>query len=1022
MVIYPLIIFIIYISKIIKTSFIDQENNKNKLNINNSKSNLFVNELIIGKNNISNYNDNLYLEVEKINQRKIEEKPNDNENKTEDENALIFILKYLFRELHKNMNTTNEEDYNKLEELLNIFIDKRIKMFKFNPNCFNLINSSYNAIIDEYELPRKEFLNELLLNLFINKNDFISFNKCLQKSELFNRLTENGTSNFHPFYFFSLANKLNNNSYLTELKKSTLLEKNYFYYGICLLEPGNVNDNDKYCNETDYLNIIKLIQNFEYSINETTFETFRLKNKNDYFSKNEIFVDMIPFLILLIPLIIRIITLVCEKKINKKQKKGTIIPLEKDNNPLDSSDEDNDIIIKSFESSQKKNNKENDFKAYTPNLYKLFNDIFNFTNNLKELFNLNDKTFNNNIGLSYSNALIGISIFLTIIGQTYFALYNLPIKIFGIWSFYDSISQFIYIPIFIGLRYSPRVLFSCSGYTLAFKYLSFIEKKPGYHFAKFILLQIYKYFLLILIILFTKYSLYHIKIMMSENIPSWEIFLKKVLQKPESKTKIFLNFITFKILDIKMDHDRLSQDIFSYFWIPLNEIFFFIFGTILILLGYTCRIRIDYAIIALIILLYSGKIIYYYEYYYHKEKIYTTLYYYMFEYGKLMLNPLFNLPYFLIGIYFGLINYSIQRGISESDRSNDYSRIYNTKKKKKNNDKESLALLDCKVYKTNTNENNDNADIRKSINIDDDDDEEDNNKNKRLSKDVELQKLDDKPMLYRTSTSKSTGNIKNNNFPNLNNYKSLFGPFGEDNQEAENILSEEGDSNDSLIPSINSLEEMPFLAVPIKIKSLVRKTIKNRIYFFILLLFFLIICMFITSHYFFIWKYADISFSDKEQNKDEFIKRLSLEEVIPNKILNCFYLIDIELVIIFSQFILFYLYMRGHETLINGFFSHIYWSFFNRIYFSFILVINIVILYNFYDSDNIIKLNLYTIYLYSFVNIVIIFIIMIICYIYLEFPLKKLFKYYIRKYEIKEETEDDEDEKNELSCYKFENI
>ena len=346
MVIYPLIIFI-YISKIIKTSFIDQENNKNKLNINNSKSNLFVNKLIIGKNNISNYNDNLYLEVEKVNQRKIEEKPNDNENKTEDENALIFILKYLLRELHKNLNTTNEEDYKKLEELLDIFIDKRIKMFHLNPNCFNLINSSYNAIIDENELPRKEFLNELLLNLFINKNDFISFDKCLQKSELFHKLTEgNETSNFHPFYFFSLANKLNNNSYLTELKKSTLLEKNYFYYGICLIEPGNVNDNDKYCNETDYLMLIKLIQNFEYSINETTFETFRLKNKNDYFSKNEIFVDMIPFLILLIPSIIRIISLLCKKKKNKKQKKGTIIPLNKDNNnPLDSSDEDNDITL-----------------------------------------------------------------------------------------------------------------------------------------------------------------------------------------------------------------------------------------------------------------------------------------------------------------------------------------------------------------------------------------------------------------------------------------------------------------------------------------------------------------------------------------------------------------------------------------------------------------------------------------------------------------------------------------------------
>ena len=168
--------------------------------------------------------------------------------------------------------------------------------------------------------------------------------------------------------------------------------------------------------------------------------------------------------------------------------------------------------------------------------------------------------------------------------------------------------------------------------------------------------------------------------------------------------------------------------------------------------------------------------------------------------------------------------------------------------------------------------------------------------------------------------------------------------------------------------------------------------------------------MFIFAHYFFIWKYSNIDFSDKNQNKEELIKRLSLEEVIPNKELNCFYLIDIELFIFITHFILFYLYMRGHETIINGFFSHIYWSFSNKIYFSFILIINPIILYHFYESDSIIKLNAYTIYLYSCINIAIIFIIMIIFFIYLELPLKKLFKYYIRKYEINEKNEDDEDE------------
>ena len=1006
MIIFPLIIFT-YIIKLIKSSFNNQENINNNLIYNKSQSNFFLNDINIEKYLLNNYYNNLNLEIKKIIQRKLQE------NQSEEGNVLGEILYWILDILNTTIinkinitkiNTTDEElkHYNNIAKLLNSFVDKRINKFYLNKNCFKLLNYSYNAIMDDDYLLKKEFINEVILNIFLDKNDFISFDKCIQRSELFYTLTkEKESSNFHPIYFFSLINNLNNNnSNFNELKKTTLLEKNYFYYGICLLESDQLNKNNNalYCNEKDYLQLIKIILYIAYSLDDVIFETFKLKDKKDYFSKKDIFLDMIPFSILSIPLFIRIVLFVCKNKIIKKKRKGTIIPLNKDSLPS-SSNEDNDLILKTNtnESSVEKSNEESEFQIYIPNWYKLFKNIFNFEKNFKELFNLSDKNLINNLGLSYTNALTGISMILAVFGQTFFILFNLPIKIFGIWSFYNIIFSPFYIILFIGLRYSPRVIFSCTGYTLSYKYLSFIAKKPTYYFGKFILLQNYKYFILIIVILFTKYSLYHLKILATENIPSWEIFLKKVLQKPESKIKIFLNFITFKILDIKIEKDRLSQDIFSYFWIPLNEIFFFIFGTILISLGYSYRIRIDYAIIILIILLYAGKIIYYYVYYNHKEEIYTTLYYYMFEYGKLMLNPLFNLSYFLIGMYFGLINYSIQRGINESDRNSDYSKIYNIKE---NNNKEDFALLETKPYKSNTNKNN--VFFPNSIIIDDEAEEIYDNKSAKFGKDVI--KLENNSEIRKNKKNKSTGMGKNNS-PNMDNYKGIF---EEDNHLTDNISLEERDTNTSI--NSNNIEEMPFLFAPNKIKIFMRKTIKNSFYIVILIFFMIIICIFIFAHYLFIWKYSDIDFPDKNQNKAEFIKRLSLQDVIPNKTLNCFYLIDIELVIFFFQFILFYLYMRGHEAIINGFFSHSYWPFFNKIYFSFILLINPIILYNFYESDNTIKLNTYTIYLYSFINIVIIFVFMIICYIYLELPLKKLFKYYIRKYEINEENKEDEDE------------
>ena len=198
--------------------------------------------------------------------------------------------------------------------------------------------------------------------------------------------------------------------------------------------------------------------------------------------------------------------------------------------------------------------------------------------------------------------------------------------------------------------------------------------------------------------------------------------------------------------------------------------FFFIFGTILISLGHSCKIRIDYGIIALTILLYLGKIIYYYAYYHHKEKIYTTLYYYMFEYGKLMLNPLFNLPSFLIGMYFGLINYSIQRGISESNRDSDYSRICNNKD---NEYEQKLTYKNTnRIFKANTDDDNDFA--RESINLDDEEEEIDGKKGGKIIKsNTELQKLEvlKKERLFKYGINKTKFKTSEDKF---NNFKEDF--------------------------------------------------------------------------------------------------------------------------------------------------------------------------------------------------------------------------------------------------------
>ena len=90
------------------------------------------------------------------------------------------------------------------------------------------------------------------------------------------------------------------------------------------------------------------------------------------------------------------------------------------------------------------------------------------------------------------------------------------------------------------------------------------------------------------------------------------------------------------------------------------------------------------------------------------------------------------------------------------------------------------------------------------------------------------------------------------------------------------------------------------------------------------------------------------------------------------------------------NWVFFFSYFKGGQ--INDFLSHIYWSFFIKSYFSYSLVSGLVILYIIYQSESVIKVSLYTIYLYSLISSFLIFIAVIIFYSCYEYPLRKIFK------------------------------
>ena len=225
--------------------------------------------------------------------------------------------------------------------------------------------------------------------------------------------------------------------------------------------------------------------------------------QKEYFKWYEIFIQLIPFLffgiiafiIIFGNLIIYIINCCC----NKKKKKNENIQIEDDD-------------IKNFDSKNKSINKEEKNKKNNKKIIDFFK-CFDVIENGKELFNfsLNSTIYNKDSGLNYIRGLMGLSMIFVLIGFTFIVLYNSPIKESSphhITEFFDG-NFHLNIIVTIGIRYSPRIIISCSGYLFVYKYISYLNKNYFKNNEsiiklcfKFISYQTHKYLLFIFLLLF----------------------------------------------------------------------------------------------------------------------------------------------------------------------------------------------------------------------------------------------------------------------------------------------------------------------------------------------------------------------------------------------------------------------------------------------------------------------------------------------------------------------------------------
>ena len=863
------------------------------------------------------------------------------------------------------------DDYVKLlvqmtKGFVRVFFERNQDSIILTEECKDLINYAILGNISLTNEPNLSkdfsqfFIYKLLIDTTKSSNDLLDYDTCLKKPILlesinidFETLEKYGLILTYVIATVDGTAKDNKD----EFKTNTEIESNYYVSTMCL--PQGINNgynkakNGKYlhCTKEDYGNIIKYILSIITNVTSTEIIAIPIKKNliDEKFNGWQIgLVRMIPFYLFMIPFIFYIIILLFKKK-QKKIKKS-------DKNNIDNN-ASNIINIK--------NNNNSKFII-------LINEFFNLENNANELFNFTtEKTnFNNVSRLLYTGGIMGICIILTILGQIYLILFNLPMKDFGLSHFYQLFMSPFYLFVFAGLRYSPRIIFSCSGFTLSLKYLSFLERESNnflIKFIKFLCRQLHKYFMLLLVLFFMRYSYYHLEIYSFDLKPITELFRECVLKIPKEMFDFILSLLCINSFKINKMDSRVRHYLTDYLWIAFNEIVFFIVGTILITIGYQYKLRIDILIIILILILYIGKIIFYIIWFNLSNGIYTTLYYYLFDYGEFMLNPIFNLIYYLIGMYFGLINYNT--GII--DEKDDMYGFFH---------KEDTKKIDGSFYKKHKTFISDNLKDIKDIN---------DNKNKNRRKSFEIKKGKSKSEIF-INNKKKFNDINDSKINNKNE-----------------ISINSSNTQNYLTDFEKELRSKPFLTIPFKIKEWHTK-IDNPYFFYLLLIFFIIIIiLFMVVHILFVKYYNHVI-----DNKTEYsylennLEKRTLENIINNKLLNIIYLIDIEIVVFFVQWGFYILYIK--QKYIIGFFNHIYWTFFNKFYFSFILSCNPTILYIFYNSETVVKLNTYNLLLFFFIDTVLIFISTMAKYLSLEFPLKKILKYLLSsEYKINFENEED---------------
>lgn len=353
---------------------------------------------------------------------------------------------------------------------------------------------------------------------------------------------------------------------------------------------------------------------------------------------------------------------------------------------------------------------------------------FDISDNVSEIKNtkitMHDITITNDTGLSFTTGLRGIAMIFIVFGMIFEHLNDSPVKLFHLKKMLQFLQSLSFSFIIFCKRFGTNLGYSISGLCLTYKLLCyldieitkldsialsneseensinklctieelaqlpqlndlFIEEESGKYLQYkskiklkrllfFHYRQMYKFILFIVFIFFFKYS-YWIIISQMVSIPPMWIYMKEELINLFGFANILSSIFLY---DLYIPNNKFAKNPFS---AVINEISYFVTGSLLIFYFYKKNYRLDRFILYVCGLFSILKLILFFTLVFQRDR--TKKYFptknFTDNYSSFIeRNSLYNWTIYLTGVFFGLVNYAYQKSIEMS-----YSKAKKTNKK-----------------------------------------------------------------------------------------------------------------------------------------------------------------------------------------------------------------------------------------------------------------------------------------------------------------------------------------------------